>query len=198
MFRRTNQQNRNQDPHPLDTAHNYLLEKDSFKQQDINYAFSLKQKENNGAHGEMLQKGYAASNVYQNLMLEKIFGDMNQRFTAALENGRISNVRDYDSISVWLDEDMSGCLTRKKDGMKMILRGMRRSLDKPDEEKMLDAFRNAVDFSWLRRIFTTDVQGDLRIASENVPLAFNLLFDKSSATRRLVEQMIQDSLEEQH
>lgn len=182
----------------FDTAHNYLLEKDSFKQQDIDYAFSLGQKENKDAGGEMIRKRYTASGVYQNLMLEKIFGDMNQRFTAALENGRISNVRDYDSISVWLDEDMSGCLTRKKDGMKMILRGMWRSLDKPDEEKMLDAFRNAVDFSWLRRIFTTDVQGDLRIASENVPLAFNLLFDKSSATRRLVEQMIQDSLEEQH
>ena len=42
---------------------------------------------------------------------------MNQCFTAALENGRITNVRDYNSISAWLDEDMSECLTRKKEGM---------------------------------------------------------------------------------
>ncbi len=40
----------------FDTAHNYLLEKDSFKQQDIDYAFSLGQKENNGACGEMIWK----------------------------------------------------------------------------------------------------------------------------------------------
>lgn len=182
----------------FDIAHNYLLEKDSFKQDDIDYAFSLKKKENNGAHGEMLQKGYTASRVYQNLMLEKIFGDMNQRFTAALENGRITNVRDYNSISAWLDKDMSECLTRKKEGMKMIFRGMRRSLDKPDEKKMLDEFQNDIEFSWLRKIFTTDAKGDMVIASENVPLAFNFLFGKSSATRRLVEQMIKDSLEEQH
>ena len=114
----------------FDTAHNYLLEKDSYKQQDIDYAFSLKQKETNGAGGEMISKGYSAAHVYQNLMLEKIFGNMHQRFTAALQSGRVTNVRDHISIGEWLDEDMSECLTRKKDGMKMILRGMRRSLDK--------------------------------------------------------------------
>ncbi len=93
---------------------------------------------------------------------------------------------------------MSECLTRKKDGMEMILRGMRRSLDKPDERKMMDEFKNTIVFSWLRKIFTTEAEGDMRIASENVPLAFSLLLEKSSATRRQLEQMIKDSLEEQH
>ncbi len=176
----------------FDTAHNYLLEKDSFKQQGIDYAFSLKQKENNGSGGEMKFKGYGASRVYQNLKLEKIFGNMHQRFTAALQSGRVTNVRDYNSIGVWLDEDLSECLTRKKDAMKMILRGMRRSLDKPNEEKMLEEFKNTIEFSWFRKVFSNDAAGDMVIASEHLPLAFNLLLEKSSATRRLVEQMIKD------
>ena len=182
----------------FDTAHNYLLEKDSYKQQDIDYAFSLKQKETNGAGGEMISKGYSAAHVYQNLMLEKIFGNMHQRFTAALQSGRVTNVRDINSIGEWLDEDMSECLTRKKDGMKMIFRGMRRSLDKPDEKKMMDEFKEIMEFSWFRKIFPSDVWDDMVFASENIPMAFRLLLEKSSATHSLVEQMIKDSLEEQH
>ncbi len=145
----------------------------------------------------MISKGLSASSVYHNLMLEKIFGNMHERFTDALQDGRVTNVRDYNSIGAWLDEDMSECMTRKKNGMKMIFRGMRRSLNKPDEKMMMNEFKNTIEFSWFRKIFTNDAKGDMVIASENIPLAFALLLEKSSATRRLAEQMIQDSLEEQ-
>ncbi len=182
----------------FDTAHNYLLEKNSFKQQDIDYAFSLKQKEKEGASGEMMRKGLTSARIYQNLMLEKIFGNMYQRFTTALENGDISNVRDYKSISAWLDKDMSECMTRKKDGMKMILRGLRRSLKDPNEEKMLNEFKSTVEFAWFRKIFSNNAKGDMTIASESVPISFTLLMEASaSPTRGLHEQLVQDSLEEQ-
>lgn len=60
----------------FDRSHRYMLEKDSYSQQDIDYAFDLQKKEKDGAKSpDMNENHLFASNIYQSLFFEKVFGE---------------------------------------------------------------------------------------------------------------------------
>ena len=76
----------------FDNSHNYMLEKDSYKQQDIDYAFQLREKERSGGViSGMFSNSNSSSGIYLSLILEKIFGGMTKRFMKEeTEEGGIS------------------------------------------------------------------------------------------------------------
>ena len=183
----------------FDNAHNYLLEKDSFKQQDIDYAYALGEKERNNASGEMITQNHTAANTYQNLMLEKLFGGMKERIQGAIDSKQIKDYNNQDEIKDWLDKDVSECLSKKKTGTAMILRGIRRSLKNPDEDKICQAFKQTTLSSWFEKLFTSKDSNELKFVGLYVPSWFGVLMDDpGSKIRAVIDQLIEEELHPGH
>ena len=57
-----------------------MVEKDTFSQQDVDYAFRLQAKERqDDAQSEAFVEGKTSSSIYQSLFFEKVFGGMRER-----------------------------------------------------------------------------------------------------------------------
>ena len=126
----------------FDRAHRYMLDKHGHRQQDIDYAFSLGvQEKKDGAEGDLFDEHGTAADVYKAAFLEKIFGGMPQRIMRDLNNNvfTVAQLGEANNMVDWLDEDMNAAALRKMNGMRMILKGLKRSLENPDRDKMFDA-----------------------------------------------------------
>ena len=144
----------------FEKSHNYMLEKEEYSQQDVDYVFSLEKKERNteGLDDKFLQTGvfsgvgHSASDIYKMLIMQKIFGGMKNRFEAANKG-----VRDKKQIVNWLSEDSIKCIDQNPNQMKMVMRGIKRSLKDPDKRdvciKVLDLLE-----SWFRRSLSDELK----------------------------------------
>lgn len=132
----------------FDKSHKYMLDKAEYSQEDIDYAFSLYKKEdqrgltfyqmnkngrNNPYNNAPVDHSQAsASNVYQMLILKTIFGDMKTRFDQHFKNLKATKI----DVVNWFDADIAGKIDEKNDGMKMVLRGIKKSIKDPDKRKI--------------------------------------------------------------
>ena len=135
----------------FDLSHNYMLEKGSYTQQDVDYAFALHKKENEGdVNGAILSN--SSGNVYKSLILEKIFGGMKQRY---LNHISLEDSGNKDTIKAWLENDMLECIKRKKDDLMAVLRAMKRNaeIDNPDKDYLLGLFHNLIAENWIFKVF---------------------------------------------
>ncbi len=179
----------------FDRAHRYMLDKHGHRQQDIDYAFSLGvQEKKDGAAGNLLDEHGTASDVYKATFLEKIFGGMPQRIMRDLNNHvfTIEQLGEPNNMVDWLDEDMNAAALRKMNGMRMILKGLKRSLENPDRDKMFEAVQNLFVQSWFPVAFPTLYADEpLGIASDTLPAGFMLLFmDQEKRFPRLILKLI--------
>lgn len=112
-----------------------MLEKTSYSQQDVDYAFSLGKKESGGhAGGDIIAN--SASKVYKSLILEKIFGGMTQRFRNHFSN-KDANEK---NMRAWMDEDIYNCISRKKDDVLSVMKAMRRNAEEnQDNPEIMEA-----------------------------------------------------------
>ena len=134
-----------------------MLEKEEYSQQDVDYAFALgkKERKTEGPDDKLLESnifsngGHTASDTYKMLILQKIFGGMKNRFMT--DN---KNVKDKTKILEWLEQDSINCIEQSPYQMKMVIRGIRRSLKDPDEKDVRDEVFTLLR-SWFRRIFSS-------------------------------------------
>ena len=141
----------------FDLSHRYMLEKSSYKQQDVDYAFSLSKKETGGgeAYGALLNKNATSGGIYQALIFEKIFGGMKQRYLNQFKTKEQG--LDIDALQVWLEKDLLTCVNRKKDEFIAVIRAISHNLEQKDLDHLFYDFRQALCYHWLEKIFT---QGD--------------------------------------
>ncbi len=134
-----------------------MLEKDKFSQQNIDYVLQLRAKEKQGAHHNIgpVAEYKTSSGIYMSLMLEKIFGGMKQQFNKSGAEGGIDeeSAGNSEVAKAWLDDFMSSRVQQKLQNITMILRGIKRSMDDPTDEQILDEFRKTVCGAWIGRIF---------------------------------------------
>ena len=141
----------------FEKSHHYMLEKEEYSQQDVDYAFALgkKERKTEGPDDKLLESnifsngGHTASDTYKMLILQKIFGGMKNRFMT--DN---KNVKDKTKILEWLEQDSINCIEQSPYQMKMVIRGIRRSLKDPDEKDVRDEVFTLLR-SWFRRIFSS-------------------------------------------
>ena len=150
-------------------AHRYMLDKDNYNQQDIDYAFmEHKRERENGKNGEKVSGDLLPSSTgetYISLILGKIFGGMRERYKTEMgskpENESLAN--NGKPISDWLDKDLSDSLLKNRDKMIQVIRGMKKSMKPPKQEdgkntevKENDLFSNLYEtiyFSWVGKLF---------------------------------------------
>ena len=165
-----------------------MLEKDSYTQQDVDYAFSLSKKEANGgeAGGALLDKSATSSGIYQALIFEKIFGGMKQRYLDQIKTNEQG--LDIPTVQAWLEKDLLTCINRKRDEFVAVIRAISRSLDQKELASLFYDFRQAMSHQWFEKIFK---QGDKNGPLSNGPniimdaLAYILEDDQSQFTIKM-------------
>ena len=137
----------------FDRSHNYMLEKNSYKQQDIDYAFQLHNKETNGLQKEDevgpgendvntgVRDHYgSASGIYITLFINKFFPDLKEQWMKEPDEGGISynDAGNMQAVYQWMDKYLSDRIKRKKDGFEMLVKGIYRSINANDPDKIVE------------------------------------------------------------
>jgi hypothetical protein len=143
-----------------------MLEKDSYSQQDTDYAFQLGNKEKDGAFSdEMTQKNLFASDIYKSLFFEKVFAGQKERITQAVTEGN----KDGYSLSKWLEEDMAECVNSRKDEMTKIIRSLANNLKdngeivkNPTQYQIQTQLHFAIQDNWLSQLFRGSEEQEIR------------------------------------
>lgn len=185
----------------FDSAHNYMLEKDTYKQQDIDYIFQLRMKEKKGGVISGMRDNFtSASGIYMSLLMEKIFGGMAGRFMKNKDEGGIeeNDIRNMELMRDWLENDLNQCLTRKEEEMEMVVRGIKKAFPQPNEKNLMTALFDVIQKTWLDRIFKrkgTDKK--LKLGGIAAGTAFELItVDDESAFMKNLKKIVRKVLEE--
>ena len=125
----------------FDNAHNYMLEKEQYSQQDIDYAFRMNYMEKNGTEKkapvrksldrEDFRDNYqSASGIYITLILDKLFYGLKEKVLNGPEQGGLSmeTVQNYQTLNQWIDGFLVDRVKPKKKEFRMILRGLYRAM----------------------------------------------------------------------
>ena len=186
----------------FDNAHNYMLEKDNYKQQDIDYVFQLRMNEKKGGVESAMREDFkSSSGIYMSLIMEKIFGGMKNRFMKEGADGGISeaDAGNTDKFTLWIDNEMDRSLSRKEDEMEMVIRGIKRAPAKPNEQKLESELFDVIQQTWLNRIFPdSDVDQKLISGSVMAPAALaNIMGNDESAfytrLKRLISMVMKEN-----
>ena len=176
-------------------AHDYILEKENFNQDDFNYAFRLRKREKAGARSAAFAAGKTSSSIYQSLFYEKVFGGMKERFSS---QERFRNVTQMtpeviDGLKRWLDDDLSECAAGKFEILLRIMGGIDEAMEDPTEDGLREELRDSMTYTWLGRIF--DDEGDTHgfgPVYSRIPLVFaEIMEEPGSKFRKIVDKQIQ-------
>ncbi len=135
----------------FDNAHNYMIEKDQYSQQDIDYAFRLNYREKYGERKEKrneieiqdepdFRDDYkSASGIYISLFLDKIFHGLKEAWVKAPEEDGFlaGNIEKTGSAFKGIDDFSIGRLKSKKNEFQMIIRGLTRAMKAADPKGKL-------------------------------------------------------------
>ena len=151
----------------FDRSHRYMMTKEKYSQQDVDYAFSLAKKEQQGevisdmfgqewndpTMSKMKNPSASASGTYQMLIMKGVFGGMRDRFTS--EFGDKSDKTDEKTMLDRLSADAVDCVRNHKEEMKTIIRGMKHATDKPDKAILRVGFVDLLT-KWIFQLFHGD------------------------------------------
>ena len=186
----------------FDNAHNYMLEKDSYSQQDIDYVFQLRMNEKKGGVISGMRDNFTSSSgIYMSLIMEKIFGGMAGRFKKNKAEGGIDEeeIRDITKMSNWLDNDLNQCLTGKEEEMEMVIRGIKKAFPQPNEKNLMNALFDVIQKTWINRVFTEKSSDDkLKIGGLGAETAFEMIAAvDQSAFKKNLKRIVRKVLQEQ-
>ena len=122
------------------SAHEYMLQKDRFSQQDMDYIFALKSQEKRGLKGREARQfgsGKSAAAIYQSIALEQIFGGMKEAYRKDAEKKDLKNMAVFQE---WLGEYLTLRAYEHADLLEMMLRGLSRVSEKHTRESVLKYF----------------------------------------------------------
>ncbi|MBR6089533.1 MAG: hypothetical protein IKP86_06345, partial [Anaerolineaceae bacterium] len=184
------------------TAHNYMVEKDTFSQQDVDYAFRLQAKERqDDAQSEAFLEGKTSSSIYQSLFFEKVFGGMRERLKSRAEfkNVEKTDKKFLNDVQNWLDEEMSRCCEGQKfSNLVTLMTGMERAMKTPTEEEMLRQFQLNMQYNWINRVFLAKAGDEEFIPAFGAARGgfFKIMANKGSKFRKRVDNIIKFILSE--
>lgn len=177
----------------FDQAHRYMLEKGAYSAQDINYAFSLRKRENkDDVDGTLLDK--SAGRIYQALILETVFGGMRARFTNHI---RPEDAKDNDRIRAFLENDLAECMSRRREVVVNVMRALKKYavIPDPDSEYLMFSFNSLMSESWFTNVFQVDAP--VENARNSILMAYSeIMSDAGSPVRRMVAEMLQSVMSE--
>lgn len=151
-------------------SHRYMLTKEKYNQQDIDYAFALGRKEQVGApQSDMLEKrkdtdptmanmsnpNASASNTYKMLIMKGVFGGMKDRFKSQFPDKN----ENADDMSVWLAGDTENCIKTHENEMTMILLGLKHFIKDASKKDLLDGF-SVLLTKWMFQLFHAGLRRD--------------------------------------
>jgi hypothetical protein len=160
----------------FDNAHNYMLDKDNYNQQDIDYAFRLHDKETKGLQtaaefqggediNEAVRDDYrSASGIYITLFMNKFFRDLKEQWMKDPDEGGIAenDGMKFPIVRTWMDKYLSDRVKRNKNDFKMIVRGLYRSMkaaapnSEVDEQNLLNRLADVIMHTCVNRNFEND------------------------------------------
>ena len=169
-----------------------MLEKEEYSQQDVDYAFALgkKERKTEGPDDKLLESnifsngGHTASDTYKMLILQKIFGGMKNRLREDKKK-----IKDYDQVIQWLEQDTLKCIEQSPYQMKMVIRGIKRSLKDPDEKEVQNQVFDVLK-SWYIRML-----GKL-LKTKDIDEVMEPLKDTGSPLYQKIESMTEDVMDE--
>ena len=176
----------------FEKSHHYMLEKEEYSQQDVDYAFALgkKERKTEGPDDKLLESnifsngGHTASDTYKMLILQKIFGGMKNRLREDKKK-----IKDYDQVIQWLEQDTLKCIEQSPYQMKMVIRGIKRSLKDPDEKEVQNQVFDVLK-SWYIRML-----GKL-LKTKDIDEVMEPLKDTGSPLYQKIESMTEDVMDE--
>ena len=126
----------------FDNAHNYMLEKEQYSQQDIDYAFRMNYMEKNGtekkapvqknrSQEDFRDKYQSASGIYISLFMDKIFHGLKEKWMGGKDTGGLSTeaMRDDALVNKWFDDFFMDRVKSKQKEFWMIIRGLYRAME---------------------------------------------------------------------
>ena len=187
----------------FDNSHNYMIEKDAYSQQDIDYAFRMHDKELNGIQtndevrsarddvNKDIRDNYkSASGIYITIFMEKFFKDMKDQWMKGKDEGGLSDdaAKAPDIAGAWLDDYLARRVKQKEKGFQMIVRGLYRSMKAADpknevtDEAVLEKLADIITQTIISRNFAS-VNGEPKelYGSMFLPMAL----DRMAANRRM-------------
>lgn len=178
----------------FDRSHRYMLEKDSYSQQDIDYAFDLKKKEKDNAISlQMNNEKLFASDIYQSLFLEKVFGGLKQRFTQALQAEPTQNGR---KLKSWLDQDLAECVKNRPEEIVRITRALVKDQKYPMEDTLFSDLWYLIKSHWINRLFNKKGEEKQREQLQDAWSAMSFYGKLDDALRPIVRQVISEQPKE--
>lgn len=187
----------------FDKSHNYMLEKDSYSQQDIDYAFRMHDKELNGLQtneevdndqddvNKDIRDNYkSASGIYITIFMEKFFKDLKDQWMKGKDEGGLSeDVANVPEIAgAWLDDYLTKRIKQKEKGFLMVVRGLYRSMKAADPnnevtaEALLEKLDEIITQTIISRNFVS-VGGEVKELYGGIFLPMAL--DRMVANRRM-------------
>ena len=125
-------------------AHMYLLEKDKYSQQDINYIYNLAvlEKKGNASVGSDNDSSSSASRIYKKLLLSNGFGDMGKEWQKDEAEGGapVSRSQGKDRVQLhqigmeWLESYFLPRIENNKEMIRSIARAMKKANPGQDDE----------------------------------------------------------------
>ena len=144
--------------HDFDKSHRYMLEKEKYSQQDVDYAFALEKNERQTENedddllsNEIFKgKDHTASATYRLLIMRKIFGSMENDYKSeALEHSE--ELKDIKVVQAFLERRFVTTMNIHSEEMKMMIRAIIRSMPDRDENKVREKVFDQLDL-WLERL----------------------------------------------
>ena len=123
-------------------SHEYLLQKNKYSQQDMDYIFALKANEKRGMKGDNARQfsdGNSAAGIYQSLALEQIFGGMKESYRKDADKKDLKNLAAFQE---WLSEYLTVRAYEHADLLEMMLRGISRVSERHTRESVLKYFND--------------------------------------------------------
>ena len=176
----------------FDKSHRYMLEKDSYSQQDVDYAFNLEKKEKEaGFTSEMDEQNTYASQIYQSLFLEKVFEGMGERFKEyAADAPDDFEMRD---CAEWIIKDVTDCIDENESEMKKIMKGIAKTMTLPSEADLAGKARHLIYKNWICRLFDTHREKELAEFFRN---SWYHMSDHGTRIRKKLEPIAKQALDE--
>ena len=141
-------------------SHRYMLERDEYSQQDMDYAFALEKKEKQVFTDDFLSEGKTSASVYQSLFLEKVFEGMKERAETFINKQHISENGNIKVLQEWLDTDMSDNIKDRRKVMFKIVTALDKALNYPSRGELIDRVLDLIKNKWIARLFAGADQGN--------------------------------------
>ncbi len=129
----------------------------------------------------MLQ--YSASGTYKSLILEKIFGELTQRFE---NNFDLEDANNEKMIREWLDKDMCTCIDRRPNEMETVIKGLKKTMPGSTPEDLLIQLLSVIQEDWIEKVF--DPAKFLKMKNKNEDLMFSARNTAQKAFKKIVKK----------